>query len=519
VIAPPGSTLWLMRHELRLSWRGLAARGGRGKGQFRMLWISAILPVLLLLTAGLPLAYALRHARIPIMPISVAIAAVVSLAIFTLMLSQTLSAAVDALYERADLDLLFSSPMNPRRVLTVRFLAVALNIFALFFLLTMPILLPTALFSHPAWLGLEVVLFAIALAATGAGLLIAWGLFRLIGPRRTRTVGQVMAAVVGAAAFVTGQAYNILGRGKTASVWADLVRGIGESRFRSLPGLDWPLRAMLGQPGPLLAVAAVGLGVFLLANQVLGPRFAADAAAAAGVGTGETRKARAGTRARFAASPFAATFAKELRLIARDPALISQVLLRVLYIIPLGFILLRQAGSSQAYALPGSAGALSLLAGQITGSLAWITISAEDAPDLLSCSPAPIRTLRRAKLAAAILPVAVPLAPVLIALTAMAPLAGVAATLGCAASMSMTGALNIWWQRPGKRSEFRRARQASWFVTLTELLLGLAIAVATALVASQLALWALIPSGLALAAMLLLRRSDEQIARALRAAT
>ena len=141
-----------------------------------MLWISAILPVILLVTAGLPLAYALRHAQIPVMPISAAVAVVVSLAIFTLMLSQTLSASVDALYERADLDLLFSSPMNPRRVLTVRFLAVAVNIFMLFFLITLPILLPTAVLSHPAWLALEVVLFAIALAASGAGLLIAGGL-------------------------------------------------------------------------------------------------------------------------------------------------------------------------------------------------------------------------------------------------------------------------------------------------------------------------------------------------------
>jgi ABC-2 type transport system permease protein len=519
VIAPPGSTLWLMRHELRLLWRGMAARRGRGTGRFRMLWIAAILPVILLVTAGLPLSYALRKVEIPIAPISVAIGAVVSLAIFTLMLSQTLSAAVDALYERADLDLLFSSPMNPRRVLTVRFLAVALNIFALFFLLTAPILLPTAVLSHPAWLALEVVLFAIALAAAGAGLLIAWGLFRVIGPRRTRTVGQVLAAVTGAAAFLTGQAYNILGRGKSASVWMEVVRWVGESRVKSLPGLDWPLRAMLGQPGPLLGVVAAGAGIFLAANQVLGPRFAADAAAAAGVGTGGTRKVRAATRARFSTSTFIATFTKELRLIARDPALISQVLLRVLYILPLGFVLLRQAGAAQTYALPGGAGALSMIAGQITGSLAWITISAEDAPDLLSCSPAPIRTLRRAKLAAAILPVAAPLLFVLVPLTFMAPRVGMAASLGCAAAMGMTGALNVWWQRPGKRSEFRRARQASWFVTLAELLLGLVIAVATAVLAAGLVLWALIPAGLALGGVLLLRRSDEQVAQALRAAS
>jgi ABC-2 type transport system permease protein len=298
-----------------------------------------------------------------------------------------------------------------------------------------------------------------------------------------------------------------------------MVKLTSASNFRPPPGFDWPLRAMIGQPGPLLAVMGVGLGLFALANQLLGARFAADAASAAGAGVGGTQKARSGGRARFSASAFRATLTKELRLIARDPAMISQVLLRVLYILPLGFVLLRQAGGHQNFALPGSAAALSFIAGQIVGSLAWITISAEDAPDLLSCAPSPIRSLRQAKLAAAILPVAIPLLLVLVPLTVMAPLAGLAAILGSAASMGMTAALNLWWQRPGKRKEFRQARQASWFVTLAEFFLGLLIAVATALVAAGQAGWALIPAVLALVGVLLLSRSDAQIAQALRAAS
>jgi ABC-2 type transport system permease protein len=517
VIAPAGSTLWLLRHELRMTWRALTGKRG-APGRFRTIWLTAILPVILLLAAGLPLGFALRHVQVPILPISVAIAALVVVSLFTLMLSQTLSAAVDTLYERADLDLLFSSPMQPRRVLTVRFLAVAFNVFALFGMITAPILLPSVVMGHPGWLALEPVLFAVALASTGAGLLIAASLFRLIGPRRTRTVGQVLAAITGATFFMIGQGYNILGKHKSASAWAAMMQIADDPRFHAPPGFDWPLRAMLGEPLPLLGVIAVGAGVFLIANQLLGARFAADAAAAAGVGTGP-RKTRAAGRSRFAADAFRATLTKELRLIARDPALISQVLLRVLYIFPLGFVLLRQAGEGQSLALPGSAGALALIAGQITGSLAWITVSAEDAPDLLSCAPTPVRTLRRAKVLAAILPVAVLLAPFLIPLIVMAPLAGVAAIVGCAASMGMSALLNVWWQKPGKRAEFRRRRSASWMVTLVEILLGILIAAATALVAAGYALWALIPAAAAALGLLLLRRSDEQIAKALRAAT
>ena len=274
----------------------------------------------------------------------------------------------------------------------------------------------------------------------------------------------------------------------------------------------------MGEPLPLLAASGIGGGIFLLANQLLGARFAADAAAAAGAGAGG-RRARTGGRVRFSASAFNATLAKELRLIARDPALIAQVLLRVLYFIPLGFLILRQAGQGQSIALPASAAALSIIAGQIAGSLAWITISAEDAPDLLSCAPTPTRILRQAKLAAAVLPVAALVMLVVAPLAFIAPLVALAAGAGSAASIAMAAMLNVWWQRPGKRSDFRRRRHSSWMVTMAELVLGLVIAIATAVAAAGFFLWAVIPAVLALVAVLLLSRTDAQIAQALRAAS
>jgi len=513
-----GTTLWLLRHELRLSWRGLLQRRGRGRGgRFGRLWLMLILPLILLVTAGLPLAYGLRHVEVPIIPVAGLIAAAATAMIFTLMLSQTLAASVEALYERADLDLLFSSPLSPRRVMAVRFLAVAATVFTFYGIVTTPILLPIAVMGHPGWLAAELVLFSVALGATGAGLLLAAALFRLIGPRRTRTIGQVLAALIGAAFFLIAQARNILGGAKTATLWAMVMKVGSDPRFHGFPGLDWPLRALLGQPLPLAAVVGVGGGVFLAANQLLGARFAADAAAAAGVGASAPRT-RASGRARFVSGAFAATLRKELRLLVRDPALLTQVLLRVLYMVPLGFLLLRQAGQGQNLLLPGTAAALGLMAGQVTGSLAWITISAEDAPDLLVCAPAPTSLVRRAKLAAAALPVAVLLLPILVPLLVMAPLTALAATAGCIAQIVMAGLMNVWWQRPGKRSEFRRRRQSSWMVTLAELMLGVLIAAATFLFAAGY-LWGVAPAILALVGVLMLRRTDAQIAQALRNAS
>lgn len=518
MIAAPGSTLWLLRYELLLAWRGMLRKRSRGRGRFARLWLTLVMPAILLVTAGLPIAFAVRHRQVPVIPVASLIAAAALVMLFTLMLSQTLGAAVDALYERGDLDLLFSAPLAPRKVLTVRFLSVAVGAFSIFGMVVTPILLPSAVWGHPQWLAVLVVLFSVALAASGAGLLLAAGLFRLIGPRRTRTVGQVLAAVIGAAFFLIAQARNILGGAQTATTWVTIVQFSRDPRF-DLPALSWPLRALLGEPLPLLGAVALGGGVFMLANQLLGARFAADAAAAAGAATGGARKARPIGRVRFAASPFQATFVKELRLLWRDPALIAQVMLRVLYLVPLGFVLLRQAEQGHGLALPGSAAALSLVASQVSGSLAWITVSAEDAPDLLVCAPTPIRVVRQAKVAAGVLPVAVLLVPILLPLLVMSPGVALAAAAGCLASMTMASLLNLWWQRPGKRSEMRRQRSSSWFVTLAELLLGVLIAAATGLLAAGYFGWAIVPAALALTGTMMMRRTDAQIAQALRTAS
>ncbi len=506
-----GSTLWLLAHELRLTWRGaLARRGGGARGQ----WVVVVALGLVAAFAGVPLGLLLRRVAIPVTPLSVFIVDAILAVMFTLMLSQTLAAAAEALYQRGDLDLLFSSPLPPRRTLTVRFLALATNVFVTFAALISAFLVPIGLIGHPAWLSAYLVLAALALFASGCGLALAMGLFALIGPRRTRVAAQVTGAAIGSAFFLVSQARNILGGAKSSSLWVEAVRLAGHPGFALPPTAGWPLLAMLGDPLPLAALTLGGLAVFLGVVQWLAGRFAADAAAASGADTARTpSRAR---RARFAAGAFAATVTKELRLLWRDAALLSQVLLRVLYLMPLGFLLIRDAGAHFSLALPGGAAGLVLFAGQVAGSLAWITVSAEDAPDLLASAPTPTATYRQAKLAAAFLPLAVLLAPILVALTVLAPGVGLAAAAGCTAVALATGLINIWYQKPSKRADFRRRRGSSWFATLVELVMGLLIAGATGLAAAGL-WWAAIPALAAGALMAALRRSDDQIARTLRA--
>jgi ABC-2 type transport system permease protein len=510
VIGRPGSTLWLLGCEMRLSWRGIW-----GTRRFRLRAISLAVVGVGFLAIGVPLALALQDTELPRNAYTILGADVGSLLIFTLMLSQTLAGATEALYTRGDLDLLFSAPISPRKVLTVRFASLAASAFSAFALLVLPFLIPLAIFGHWPWLAVLPVLAAYALAASGTGLALAVALFRLIGPKRTRTVAQLIAAVIGAAFFLTSQVRSLLGGQGASSLWQQVAASAGDPSLRLPPGADWPLRAMLGEPLPLAGLLIVGLGLFAATSTWLSRRFAADAAAAQGADVGVARTPGKAPGA-FVSGAFAATFVKEQRLLWRDIGLISQVLLRTLYLLPVTFLVVRNAGSHSMFALPGGAAAIAFLAGQVGGSLTWITLSAEDAPELLASAPAGATTLRAAKLAAGLAPLAALLVIPLAVLTWLAPIVGLAALLGSTATAGASGMINAWHPNPGKRSEFRRRRQGSLLVTFAQLLITLMIGGATALAALGL-VWALIPAGVAALLLLLMRRSPARIAEALAA--
>jgi len=510
MIGRPGSTLWLLGHEIRLAWRD--AFGGRARAR-RVIALGGIGIVFTLL--GFGLAFALRDAQVPVDRLTSLAADFALVMIFSLMLSQTLAGATTALYGRGDLDLLFSSPLDPRRTLAVRFLSLAASAFAAFGLLITPIAVPLAIFGHWRWLAIYPLLGALALAASAVGLALAVGLFAVIGPRRTRAVAQVLAALIGAAFFLATQVRNLFGA-HTSTYLAQIARAANDPRLRLPAAASWPLRAAIGEPIPLAIFLGAGGGVFAVVTYWLSARFAADAAAAQGVSAAPSSAPRGPARA-FVAGPFAATFQKELRLLRRDAALLAQVLLRVLFLVPAAFVLLRNAAQHAGYALPGGAAAVAMLAGQVGSSLTWITVSAEDAPELLASAPAAASALTWAKLLAGLAPLAVVLAGPLAAITLVSPLTGLAASAGAAASALAAGLINVWRPSPGRRSDFRRRRAGSLATSLALFFVTALIAAATALAAAA-SPFALLPAAVAVAALLALRRPPERIAEATAAA-
>ncbi len=499
-----GSTAWLLVHEFRLVWRGLRQIGrARRRG-----WTLAAVFVSVALLAGVPLGLVLRGSVVTPDPVTVVIADAVLASFLTLMVSASLAGAVEAFYQRGDLDLLLASPIAPRRVLIVRAVVICLNVFAGSAVLITPLFLPVALIGHPAWLATYVVLFGMALVATALGLTLSMTLLRVIGPRRTRAAAQMLAAVIGAALFLASQA-RYLFSDQQVGLAAALIERASRPGGVLPPAAVWPLRALLGAPGLIAVLVVVGGAAFAAACAWVGRDFDQAAAAAAGAGRAP---AKTTGRVRFTANFFDAVINKELRLLSRDVPLISDVVLKLLYLAPLVFIALRGAASHSTWALPSVVAGMTFMTGQVSGSLAWITLSAEDAPDLIAASPIAAPRLRRAKLAAALLPLTVVLARALGLLLALSPVAGLAATGGCAAAALAGGLINDWRQSPSKREEFRRRRAGSFLLGLSEAVVGALLAGAAGQAAWPTPL-AVLPAVLALFALLGMRRTDQAIER------
>jgi len=500
---PPGSLPWLLSHEMTLSWR--TAMGKRGAVRTAIVLFGFALVAFF---GCIPIALSLARRTVTLTPVLTAGLDVALLVVFTLMLSQTLSGAVLAFYTRGDLDLLLSSPLSGRKVLAVRAIGLALTPFLVYAALVTPFLIPAAATGHPAWLSAYIVLAALVMLATAAGVSLAMALFAAIGPRATRTVGQLLAAVVGASVYLTFQARNLF-PDRGAGTLRRLMAFANADRFGPGAPLAWPARALVGEPLPLLITAAVAGLAFFAVVAGLGRRFIADAGVGSGAEAGPAFGAGLGRRrsnaapARFSSSPFNAIVRKEWRLLLRDPTLLSQVLLRLLYLLPIGFALFRHPGLSIAMAAARGAGVLTFFASQLAGSLAWIAISAEDAPELMACSPIAPGAARRAKLVAALLPVAVMVAPVLVGLAWLSLWAGLVGTVSVGLSAISAGLLNLWFEKPTPRSAFRR-RGGSVVVSLGELALGVCWALAAAL-AILAPIWALLPAALGLGLLALFR--------------
>ena len=494
-----GSIPWMAQHELRLAWRDFIAMTTGGR-KMR----GAVLALFLLgFWAGLHWLADVLLAPWIAGGIVVDKATLVMITgsgvlFWTVMLSQTMESVTRAYYSRADLDLLLSSPASSRRLFAVRTGAVALTSMILACLLASPVIDILAYHDGPQWFASYGVLAALGALSAGISVLVTIGLFRVAGPKRTRLIAQIIAGTVGAGFIIGIQAVAILSFGNMNRF--DVLQS--PEFVAAAPALDslvWlPARAAMGDLVDLAIVLGLSLGFLALVIATTSGSFARYAIAAAGVS--HTRVQQRAARPFRKASQRQALRIKEWRLLRRDPWLLSQTLMQILYLVPPALFLWISYGQSAGtfvVVIP----VVVMAAGQLAGGLAWLAISGEDAHDLVVTAPIHPRSVLLAKIEAVLVTIAVIFAPVLLLMGLGSwVLAGWTAVF-VAISASSATAIQLWFRIPMRRSMFRRRQVASRAATISEALSSIMWAGTAVLVAGE-QLLALLPAAFAIIVMI-----------------
>jgi ABC-2 type transport system permease protein len=475
-LTAPGSLLWFARFEARLAWRDVAAMMTAGRaGRARTLAFGfGTLLIFLHFVAYLVLHFVSNGIR-PDVPAFVMVTAGILLAA-SAMLAQAMETVTRIFYMRSDLELILTAPVRPARLFAVRIASMALASAGMSVLVMGPFINMLAFLGGVQWLGAYGVLFAVSIATTAIAVAFTIVLFKLMGPARTRLVSQIAAAVVGGMFVIGLQVAAMLSTG-TMSRFAFLMSPELLARMPEINSALWyPARAAMGDPFPLAVVLGISVALFCAITARYAPRFADYAL---------TASSRAPIAARH--KPRDATFRvhgastalriKERKLLLRDPWLISQSLMQLLYLIPPAVLLWNNLGRGSVASIV-LVPVLIMTAGQLAGGLAWLTISGEDAPDLVMSAPVSASGLLRAKIEVVLQCVGVVLTPFAAAMALVSPRQALLVLLGSAAAAASSTAIQLWFRSQSKRSHFRRRHTSSRIATFSEAVVSITWAAA-----------------------------------------
>jgi ABC-2 type transport system permease protein len=184
----------------------------------------------------------------------------------------------------------------------------------------------------------------------------------------------------------------------------------------------------------------------------------------------------------------------------RDPWLVSQTLMQILYLLPPALLLWLNFGRSAGSAVV-VVPVLVMAAGQLAGGLAWLAISGEDAHDLVTTAPVAPRAVLVVKIESVLVVIGVVLAPILLLVALSSWQAALATAAFAALSAGSATAIQLWFRVQARRSLFRRRQVSSRLATISEALASIMWAGCGALAVA--ASWLALAPGL-LAAIVLL---------------
>jgi hypothetical protein len=133
--------------------------------------------------------------------------------------------------------------------------------------------------------------------------------------------------------------------------------------------------------------------------------------------------------------------------------------MQILYLLPPALLLwvtFRDRNDSFVILIP----VVVMAAGQLAGGLAWLSISGEDAPDLVATAPITSHRILWAKVEAVIGMIALVFSPVVAVLTLDAIFAGIVCGVGILSAAAAATVIQLCFRVQARRSQFRR-RQTS----------------------------------------------------------
>jgi ABC-2 type transport system permease protein len=185
-------------------------------------------------------------------------------------------------------------------------------------------------------------------------------------------------------------------------------------------------------------------------------------------------------------------------LLRRDPWLMSQTLMQILYLLPPALLLWRSFGEGGALLV--LVPVLVMAAGQLAGGLAWLAISGEDAPDLVATAPVPAAQIVRAKIEAVMGAIAIVFLPFVAAVAFLSPAHALVSAVGIGVASASATCIQLWFRTQAKRSHFRRRQTSSRMATFAEAISSITWAATAALAAAGTWL-ALVPAVVAVATL------------------
>jgi ABC-2 type transport system permease protein len=489
-----GTAFWFAQHESRLAWRDWLSMITAGRRR-RLRTVAVGIVAFILFMHFVAYWMVGRYAAAAIDKQTLLSITATVLLSWLLMISQAMESITRAFYARSDLDLILASPADTDRLFGVRIGTVALATTMMALPLAAPFIDVLIARGGWRWLGAYALIAAMGAAATALAVGLTVTLFRLLGARRTRLVAQVAAALIGAAFVIGLQITAIMSYGTISrvavlqsSTLLALAPGVGSVFW-------WPARAALGEVIPLIAVLATSFALLGAAVAFVAPRFGEYAIAAAGAGHAIVTRARRNAFRRKT-SARAVLRRKEWILLRRDPWLLSQTLMQMLYLVPPALMLWRgfdQGNGTLQLVVP----VLVMASGQLAGGLAWLAISGEDAPDLVATAPVPARFILQSKIEAVLGIVAVIFAPLVAVIAIASPWHALIAAGGIAVAAAAATAVQFWFRSQAKRSQFRRRQVSSRLATFAEAFSSIGWAATAAVAAASLWL-AIAPAVLAL---------------------